>query len=71
MIKMIDVFQRNTVFISSQRTIGTTTLEAEISTIQNNPDLQPTMLAFKANNLLFQMETRYTTKQQNSSLLKM
>ena len=69
-VKMVDVFKRNTVLINSQRTIGTTTLEADISTVQDNPELQPTMLAFKANSLFYSMSNRYTTSK-NSEVLQM
>ena len=67
-IKMADVFKRSKVLIDSQRMIGTNTFEGAISTDIHNPDLQPTMMAFKAESLYYTMNTYYTYKNGSETL---
>ena len=61
-VKMVEVFNRSVVFVNTERTIGKTTFEGDITTIQNNNSLNPTMMAFKANSQHYGVTAQYISK---------
>ena len=61
-VKMVEVFNRSVVFVNTERTIGKTTFEGDITTIQNDKSLNPTMMAFKANSQHYEVTSSYLSK---------